>query len=512
MPTPHDRVLRGVTLLLLAALTLWLAVYVLLSLRWRMTHDTPLLFYIAFLMDRFGAVPYVDIFTNQSPGALAFHALIYALFGAGDRAFRLLDLTWLGLISLTTLLLLRPLGRVAAWAGCVLFALSYLRLEQEVSFQRDFIGILPIALAAALITDGRPTAGRRLLAGLCVGLAVTLKPHLGLGLPVLMLYDLLTAGETGGWPRRALITAWPYALGLAAPVAMMLAWLWRLDAWQAYRQFNIEGLPIYLRMNGEHQTIFGVNRLLYLLQGYAGVGGMGAWLAPAALSLYLAVGLPPAQARIRRRILLLAALALTYSLYALLGGKFWAYHWLPFQYFLILTAAAGLAGLRLARPAATRATILATLTLVILLNAAPSHAFYGQLWGQSPRPPKEGRVDAIAAFLQTHLQPDDRVQQLDWTGGATHAMLIAGARMATPYMEDYIFYDEVEQPYVQAQRRRFMEMLTQTRPHFIIEVSATPRPSGPGSSTAFPELRAFLAAHYTPTTAGDGYIIYEFNN
>lgn len=512
MQARQDRRGRGLLRLLLAGLTLWLAVYVVLSLRWRMTHDTPLLYYIAFLMNRFGAVPYVDVFTNQSPGALAFHALIYALFGASDRAFRLLDLAWLGLITLATLPLLRPLGRMATWAGVALFALSYLRLEQEVSFQRDFIGILPVALAAALIAQGRATTVRRFLAGLCLGLAVTLKPHLGLGLPVLMLYDLLAAdaaGERSPWLRRAARLSWPYALGLALPVAAMLLWVWQLGAWPAYRQLNTAALPLYLRMNGEHQALFGVNRLLYLFQNYARVGGLSLWLAPAALSLYLAAGLPPAYAVMRRRILLLAALALTYSLYVLLGGKFWEYHWLPFQYFLILTAAAGLALLQLPAPAAQRRVTIVILTLVIFLASLPSHAFYGQLWGQPPRPPKGGRVDAIAAFLQTHLRPGETVQQLDWTGGATQSMLIAEARMATPYMEDYVFYHAVDHPFVQAQRQRFLAALAQARPRFVIDISATPRPNGPGSSLDFPELRAFLAAHYIPVAEGEGYVIYE---
>ena len=48
--------------------------------------------------------------------------------------------------------------------------------------------------------------------------------------------------------------------------------------------------------------------------------------------------------------------------------------------------------------------------------------------------------DEIAAFLlAADLQPGDTVLPVDWTEGAVHAMLIAKALPASPFIYDYYF-------------------------------------------------------------------------
>lgn len=58
-------------LLFVLATTLLIKAYS--SLTWRMEHDTPLLYYAAFMMDKHGLIPYRDIFETSMPGTFAFH-------------------------------------------------------------------------------------------------------------------------------------------------------------------------------------------------------------------------------------------------------------------------------------------------------------------------------------------------------------------------------------------------------------------------------------------------------
>jgi hypothetical protein len=71
-----------------------------------MEHDTPLLHYVAFLMDQHGRFPYRDVFETM-PGAFAMHFVIAKLFGYGDVAFRTVDLVLLGLLCAATYLFMR---------------------------------------------------------------------------------------------------------------------------------------------------------------------------------------------------------------------------------------------------------------------------------------------------------------------------------------------------------------------------------------------------------------------
>src|SRR5687768_13818935 len=62
------------------------------SLRWRYVHDSPLMMYAGFLIDR-GAVPYRDFFDMNMPGTYFVMWTMGRVFGWTDLAFRLFDLT-----------------------------------------------------------------------------------------------------------------------------------------------------------------------------------------------------------------------------------------------------------------------------------------------------------------------------------------------------------------------------------------------------------------------------------
>ncbi len=513
-----QRLANLLSYLILGILTLWLAVYVVLSLQWRMTHDTPIVFYPAFLIDHFGFVPYRDLFTDTFPGTLAFHIAVGRLIDYSDGIrFRIVDLTWLALIGVVTWGIMRRFGRLVAWASVVLFSLLFLHEGPILSFQRDYLGVLPVALATLVgVAQHRIRVRpfwKYLLIGFLFGLAATIKPQMALGAPLLLLYMVVEAHEGASlwryfsaWIAAGLVAA----VGLAAPLALVFLWLWRSGGLAAYQEMLTYHLPLYLSLTGEHKVIDNtVLRYLYDYQKLGKIGGFGIWLAPAALGGFLGLQLGGLDRSRRLFILLMVGQLVMYGIYVILGAKFWPYHWVPFVYFTTLLAALCLLPLPTASGAAARLVPVIVLATVCLLAFPPSNDFYGQLWGQTPRSPEGGRADAIAAYLSGHMQPGDTVQALDWTGGGNHALLMVKARMATPFFEDYEFYHHVSNPFIQELRRRFISRLQEVKPRFIVEVLVKPRVSGPDTTTEFPALRQLLDEDYHVVSTGDGYLIYE---
>jgi len=499
--------------LCLALLTLLLAVEAALSLRWRMTHDTPILHYVALLIDQYGYAPYRDVLETSLPGAYLFHLAIGKTLGWSDVAFQAVNVAWLAALAGVTVALLWPLGWRVAWAGAVLFGLSYLQFGPAMMLQRDCITILPVAGAALLAARAShpARAWHAFGVGVLMGLAAIIKPQLGIGLPIVLLVMAAHDGPVGwrAYVAQLLWLAVVAAAGFLIPVAGALLWLWHTGGLPAFLDMFLSYVPLYLEMVGDHSILTGSARLSYLLRTFRRLGGWGIWLGPAALGIYLTLFSAELCAAGRRLVLMLVGLVAAYSLPPVIAGQFWDYHWMPFRYWLLVLAALALVPLPRRFPWAQRLLPAFLLLTVVLstLNTIPD--FRRQLRGDPPAPPKEGRPDAIVAALQPRLQPGDRVQPIDWTGGSTEALLTLRVPIATRYLHDFYFYHHVSHPYIQALRRDFIASLEADLPRFVVEVTAKPAPWGPGTSIEFPELRAILRERYAVVDAGDGFTLYE---
>jgi hypothetical protein len=513
------RPVQALVFVFLFPLSLFLGLEMLFSLEWRMAHDTPLLHYIAFCIDRFDLVPYRDIFENSMPGAYGFHLFIGKTLGYGDLAFRIVDLIWLSLLLSVTWGVMRRFSKRVAWASVILFGASYLQHGPTMSLQRDYLVLLPLAFSIWLAAPpalGSPSIGAFLI-GLCFGAIATVKPHLAIGLPFLLIYiavegyDLQKAIPPkeliGRLVRFGLIAAGGFVL----PVGLCLLWLAKGDALPYLWELISKYFPLYLRLTGEHRTISGSDRFFYLLWSYRTLGNQSIWLAPASLGVYLTFFVANTKKTQRRFLMLLLCLALVYSIYPIFGGQFFQYHWMPFQYFVVLLSALALIPLPLSTtPLAQRLFPVLVLIAVTFLFVGPAYEFLQQLRGLSVPPPKHGRPDQVAAQLERmNLAPGDTVQPLDWTGGAVHGMLLAEVRPATKFWFDYSFYHHVSYPYIQSLRRRFMTQLRQEQPEVMIDFDAKPVVSGADTTTAFPALQAFIDANYVVVFRGDGFDILQ---
>ncbi len=511
-----------------AAILLPLSVFLLdlgvLSLKWRMVHDSPLFHYVSFLSQRHNYVIYKDVFETSMPGIFVFHSFITKVFGYSASAFRAVDIVWLAILLAVTWQIMKPLGKRVAWGSVVLFGLSYFQLGPMVSLQRDYIGILPVCLAVLLVTatsGGHPYRyWKSFIAGFLFGLSATIKPHLAIGLP-LVLFFLWRETADNSKPSTAkrslsgLYICLAAIMGFAIPLLTCFFWLWRNGALPYFLEMASTYLPLHLGLTYGHRAISGTDRIIYLIRSFKELGGLHIWLLPGFFGFFLAVFDLKLPRREKNLIYLLAGLTALYSIYPVFAGQFWGYHWMPFQYFVILFAS--LALLRIPEQLYTlrkRLFPIIILGLSVFLALDSPVSFSGQLL-HIPEiyPPvawENGRVDEITGFLKSKLKPGDRVQPLDWTGGAVHAMLLSKAQAATPYIYDYHFYHHISTPYIQKLRQHFINKFIEVMPRFVIEVDTDkPWVSGPNTTRDFKELQNILETYYSITYKGNGYNILE---
>jgi len=522
-PSATDATLSPAAKFFLFILVAAFAVVAWWGLEWRLLQDTPLFHYIALLINEHGYVPYRDVFETSMPGTLLFHVAITSLLGYGDLAFRLFDLFWLAALTATTWFVMRRIAVPVAWFASFGFALAYLLFGQDMALQRDYLGLLPIALA--LLTAGQQKfslSQAAIIVGALFGFAAAIKPHLGIGLPIVFLYMLAQRGQLQSVRQACapvIKTGLLTTLGFVPVFAMPLIWLWSNGGLHSFIEMFTQYLPLHVNMTGLGSTVTREEHFTYSLKKLW--HGTRYIAPPAVFGVLVAMLFGALSDSARRLAVTLACLLLAYCIYAALGGKFWLYHWVPFRYFAILCAALMLSPLKVPQAKLIEPALLvgfvATLTIWVSLEgyarqwlAIPA-SIRPQLAGKPPYPPKGGRVDEIAEWLiSANLQPGDRVQPLDWAESVVHSMLLARAKPATPYIYDYYFYHYISDPYIQTMRARFIADLKQEPPRFIIRtVGGQLRPSGLDTTDRFVELEEILNENYETATTGERYEILE---
>ena len=502
---------------ILGLLSLFFVLELALSLAWRMEHDTPLLHYVAFLIDKHNFVPYRDVFETSMVGTFLFHLAIGKFFGYSDLAFRIVDVVYLSSLLFISWYFMKPFGKVVALTGPLIFGVYYLEQGPSMSLQRDCVGILPIALSLLIARKNNDLNRLNYTAaaiGALFALSASIKPHLAIGLPAVLIYMLLKCQDSEqDYQKSTFVHSLKFflyaALGFIITLSIPLLWLWQTGGLPYFWEIFSSYIPLHLHLSTDHRTIEGMERWLYLLNSYRKLGGWQILLIPISLGTYLLFSTNTTKRETKFAILLLSLL-LFYSIYPVLSGQFWNYHWMPFVYFGSLCASFILLPAPQEQSSTWNHIIPQFIFIVFLfITIYPTENFVRQLAGDSPAPPKEGRVDAIADFLKKNLRPGDTVQPLDWTGGTIHGMLMAEAVAATPFIYDYHFYHHISQPYIQELRKRFVQDLTEARPRYIIHMLKMPRPYGKDTTSKFLELQDFIINNYFVVFKTNEFTIWE---
>jgi hypothetical protein len=494
--------MRRLQILLLTLLAALLIVQAAFSLRWLIAHDEAPLLYEGFLMQSEGRMPYRDIFDFQMPGSFIAYYLLGLLSGFGPFRLRLLDLAILAALLTITFLFMRRFGNIPALAAALLFGLKYMQGGAFMSLQREYL--LLIFISFALWINLRDDLTRRdyFLTGFLLGLAAIIKPHAALGLLPIGIFHIANLR------KRSMSFLLPAALGFALPIFLILLWLAWTDALLPFINIARNYWPLYAQINGQMEITPSGTRLPFLLTQSIKLGGQAIWLLPAFIGVYLT----PQENK--KHAYLLAGLASCYAIYPALSGQFFEYHYIPFIYFIVLTASLTLTSQP--KSIIPHSSFLiphsafVVLLLALLINVRPSNTFIRQIEGR-PIAKTTDRAYVIAKYIQDNLQSGDTVQPLDWTGGTLLAMLETRAPLATSYVFDFYFYHHVSTPYIQSLRADFIKQVKEKNPRFIVEVTAIDKPwiSGEDTSRDFPELRQFLNENYFIAVEKDDYLIYK---
>jgi hypothetical protein len=480
------------------------------------------------MIDKFGLIPYRDLYELNMPGTFFAALIIGKLTGYSEFWVRILDFILVAVIIGLGGLWMRKLSLWAGLLGGAAWALAYFALGPTAMMQREYMMLIPILCSLAAYTNisaERPF-WRFFLTGIFLGAAVTIKPQAIVGvLPIAAMdwHAAVTEPDLSLRKKGAASLRWILlwlGLGFLTPLAVMFLYLAVIGALPEFLEIVFKYLPLFAQMNGNHQAVSGIRRIYSIITEYVKLGGYGIWIAPALWGTYLFRQSADIPAEKKRLGMLLLWFVITFSIYPAISGQFFPQHWLIFAFllfqaaFLCVTANVTV-GSTLFRRLPAGLLLIASLTLMRpdtldnLWLLAVKHEL------PVANNPKEGRVDEIAAFLETHLRPGDTVHPMDWVGGAVHAMLIAKVKIATPYLYDEYFYHNVNDPYIQELRTRFIDDLTRARPRFIIEVyddGPYAEPTGPNTSREFPEFRDFLAENYSVVKEGQGYRIYELRS
>ena len=491
--------------------TLRLMVY---SLGWEYSRDTPLLNYVGFLIWEHGFAPYKDVFETSMPGTLAFHSLVAGLGLTSNLGFMILTSVIILSFSLLGALAVLPLGAAGTMIAFPLLASAMLIMGPGWIMKIDMVALLPISAALWCATWRYPgSIGRRqFLIGVLFGIAGTMKPHLVLGAPVVV----LTAYALEHWserlrdlPFRPLVIQIALSLlGFAIPILLVLAWLVSSGAYDRFIFVLTDYLPLHLEKTDWQEFLPSEQKRQIIIDTTLRFGGHYPLVPAAALTPLLALA---AWRRLEtRQIILVTALGLLAALYGLapaLGGQFYIYYYFPFFYFslLLIASSASLVG---------KSGLPPFLGPVWILCLAGFLAVFGSRYYSDSlfHPDRLDNVARMEAALERWLPDGGKVQPIDWTSGVVHAMLRQQVLPATPFLYDYHFHHHVGSRINEELRVAFMDDLEENPPEMFMAAKAFPKVSGLNTSDSFPARDAFLAQGYRVVENDDAFVVYLRND
>lgn len=486
--------IKVISIVVISLITVEIAA--LISLKWRYMHDSPIMIYAGYLMSE-GYVPYKDFFDMNMPGTYFVMMVVGRIFGWSDLAFRFFDLLCLASISISTFLWLHQKGKLTAIVAPIAFALWYLGSGPTMSLQREYLALVPFTAVLALSCSNNTSLSRirTFLSGVLISFTMLIKPQFFLlSLPIIICLYIKVRSDIFFIKKVILFFS-----GVLIPIIISVFFLYMTNGLKPFLDIVFNYLPLYSHMTGYHTPISGINRIIYIInETFIGLENNYTLIAELGLIiLYM-------NKRFKYLSQMIILLLVASFIYPAIAGQFWPYHWIPYHYLVLCSASFIIIPIS----EINFKTIFLTFILFLFLFSL-SFQFLSKYYGAIILP-KNGVPDQIAEFLNSHLKPGDKVQPLDWTGGAIHGMLIAHAPLATRFIYDFHFYHHISDPYIKNLRREFITELTSARPRFIINVfDNKPWPSGLNTSRDFPELQSFINNYYKVVHTGITYNIFE---
>ncbi len=476
LPYELSGLVRGTFLVALGA---GLLTYVLWSLHWPMLVDSPVMHYVTFLMDH-GFRPYSEITDNNMPGAYMVERCAMFLFGRGDLGWRLYDFFLSAALMLSMVVIARPYDWLAGVYAAGIFALRHGSEGPWFAGEREQeMTVLLAAACAFLFVSVR--RDRPVLAGgfgFLVGIAASIKPTL-VPFGLFSLVILAVALKRHARPSQRYL--WWGAGGLLVAFVADLLFLIRYGALQSFLFVLRTVTPVYVTLS------------------HPGKRALILHVAPFALLPLLGLALLAVYYRRswdwERSVLLLAAVCGLFSYF--LQGKGFNHHRYLFLAFALLLASLELIPLTKARGGVQFLSYFALLYAAFYLIPHDVRVLHNV-------PNSDPLTDAMEAdlgrFGADRLQGE--VQCFDLILGCLNSLYHLRAVENTGFTGDLLLFPE--RPNAASTHYQAMFWKSQaTRPAGMIVM--TNEDFGHQNSfrrlALWPEFAAYLAQHYTLTTA-----------
>lgn len=472
------------------------------TIRQPIDHDIPLMLYEGMLINRFGYSPYVDFFEMNPPGTMILNQLTELFVQGSDIRYRLLDIIYTAILSLSMIFAAWPFGKIAGLfsGGCLVFYYTY--LHHSLHFQREYLCLFPLLLAIGL--SWRVTAESYLWKlvsmGVLCGLATTIKPPIA----ILFLPSCVFAvwNSLGDAPtiRRFIVNSLQlgglFIGGMLAVWLVVTLYLISLGSLAAFWEMVSQYWPIYSELPGKYygDTPYSVvlNYVItnattdYIFVYFSIVGMLGG------------AGLSYSWEQKRTLYFLVAVLTMLLSLaYVIINGKLWHYQFHPYLACLSLLSGIVMTDLHWKEGFSKGAQALLLMLMLLWLEWSYGQNLFRFLdEGEYERNIKGGRVDVLTDFLRERLPDGESAQPMDVTDGGIHVLYRLELSLPTSFIYDFHLSHHVENPYIQELRSRFVTELQSSRPYFILDFPRaweTNQPPPP-----FPALETFLEANYFP--------------
>lgn len=497
-----------------------------------MREEVSLLHYIAWLVDQKNYIPYQDVFETAFPGTFIFHQFIGRLLGYSDTAFHVFDWLWLSGLLFVTWHILKVFSNRVAWVGSAAFFALYFAQGAAMTLQRDYVGILPVAISLLLTMQREMSLYWRSAAvGFFMAAAAWMKPHMLVATPVIAWMLLRSEGFVHAQTvRNNVAVVFVAIVGACACCAFVFLWLYSTGGLEPFWRMLSQYLPVYMGDEGIRSVTWAYMRLIEPMTAWvdqyipADLGGKRqisggiywqlmnaaghllekffAWMVLIVAGVWRGFSQTVPRTPQRQLLVALLALCVLFFLYPVFANKYWNYHWMPYRYFALLCGSLLLLPTKNNSAAATIFTAISSVGFVWLFSGKlppPNGETIRQtltIWREQGFKQQRYPEEDLAAYLTAHLRVGDKVQIIDEGGFAPRALLLAQALPATQYLTYRQLLVNAGHPVVLQMREDFIRHLQSAPPRFIVDTHSAPSATFSGAPYQFSEMDGLLKQRY----------------
>lgn len=485
---------------IIAILSLQIVVLAQHTFAWRYGEDVGFFYYFSWLINENEYRPYIDIHETSFPGSFLLYSLITRISGYSVLAYNITHIFIFGTFCTASFFALRKINPRMAIAATCMFGSMYFFMHRSIHMQRDFLVLVFIVFALATMTSRVKLHWRAAVTGVLFGIASTIKPHAAMAAPFIVLFGALT--ESPNQKKHFFMATSVSLCGFFLVWVVVIGYLVANGSWPYFYSMVSEYLPLYQKMNGMHFAQSDEQRLSNAISWLQGT--LLAGIIPTSIGLAFTL-LNTSLNRMQKLFaILLCLLWVIYLIYVAMSGKFWDYHQTPANYFYCtLLCFFFIPFVAKSWGSFTCRILYLCITVLFIQNAAsPRYVLDAACLTEDPACDAEEQAnyaieDRLEYFLRTEVKPNERVEPLATStlGPLFPAMLRAGIRPASPYLEGFPLYHDADTQYVQRIRADMLGRLRNQPPRFLIKPVNFFAPRG-NAASAFTELDQLIREHY----------------